>query len=207
MNSSWYYMSPVGMYAYLPCGSYNNYFGYPYYGVNFGYMYGGLPYYYPPPNLVVPIGGGGPTTVVPKPLPHHQSPVVTADHTVAVASNGGLMKVPAFTSVLKTKPTYMTVSRATYTANIQPASLKSSGSSRIEANRFMVATSLPASHAGVSGHSSGAAYRVEASYGAGGSSSHYSGGSSYVGGGYSGGSASHVSAVASSSVSTTASHK
>ena len=48
-GSSWYLMGGVGMYSYVPCnGIFSSPFGYAFYGLDYGMMYGG-PFYYVPP--------------------------------------------------------------------------------------------------------------------------------------------------------------
>ncbi len=192
LGSSWYYMNPVGMYAYVPCDAYAGMFGYPFYGVNYGYQYFGIPYYCPPPGIFKPS-----PKYPPKPLPiHPAAPVVTPERS-------SLIKVPAFVSVLETKPTTMWVSRATYVPNMPGAANQSlsgvygaaSARGGATVNRYMAATSLHGapSQAGRGASSQG--------YGGGGysGSAHYGGGS--AGSSYSGGGSSHVSAVSSSAVS------
>ena len=169
-GSSWYLMNPVSMYAYLPCNGFAGMFGYPFYGVNYGYMYGGIPYYYAPPVLVVK-----PT------VPVTQKPktgVATSDRVVdaaSVKSANGLMKVPAFVSVLNTKPTYLSVSSSSYLGKVSGVSAQSqsAGNGRT-VGRYAGATSLPATRSGFTGG------RAVASYAGGGNSGggmHYSGGS------------------------------
>jgi hypothetical protein len=202
LGSSWYYMNPVSMYAYLPCNGFAGMFGYPFFGVNYGYMYGGIPYYYAPPGIVAN------TPPAPaKPLPAQpKAPVTTSERAVQAASSNGLMKVPAFVSVLNTKPTYMTVSRASYLANIpggEPSSSASNShlagpalsSNRTTTNRYMAATSL-SSAPSVSGHGGGGV-RAGTSYGGSSGGGHYAGGSS-VSPSYSHGSSASYSAGSSS---------
>jgi len=165
MGSTWYWMNSVGMYSYIPCGSYTSPFGYPFFGMNYGYLYDGLPYYYAPPSQV--LGGGGfgygPTGVArlspPAPISHlarSSNPTNTvpavrmaaAPASVANSSaNASYMKIPAFRDVLSTQASEVPVSRAAYLARsgfTQPAtdsaaSLAPAGTSQY---RFLGATSL-----------------------------------------------------------------
>jgi hypothetical protein len=258
-GSSWYFMNPVSMYAYLPCNGFNNFFGYPFFGVNYGYMYGGIPYYYPPP--IIFCGSHGCPQAPPKQQNPNTSlpgkpPVAVSSNGVGLASNAvrmasllsnaaaspaakpanGLMKVPAFTGVTNTQPTFVTVSRASYLANLPqsggdavrspnmnvlgPMSGGQTSNGRpASSNRYMAATSLSASHAAASGSNRGAG----ASFGGGASSggTHYSGGGTvssgrssssggFVGGGGAGGGfsgASRGSSVGSVSSSSGSGHK
>lgn len=63
-NSSWYFMGPVGMYSYLPCGGIlSSPFGYGFYGLNSAYLWNGPGYYVPPFALLSGYGYGyAPTT-------------------------------------------------------------------------------------------------------------------------------------------------
>jgi hypothetical protein len=164
MGSTWYWMNAVGMYSYIPCGSYMSPFGYPFFGMNYGYLYDGLPYYYAPPSQV--LGGGGfgygPTGVArlspPAPITHagrSSSPTKAVPATrMAVAparasssANASYMKIPAFRDVLSTRASEVSVSRAAYLARsgFTPSATDSSttvapaGTSQ---NRFLGATSL-----------------------------------------------------------------
>lgn len=60
-SSSWYLMSSVGMYSYLPCsGMFANPFGAYMLGMNYGYLWNGPNYYVPPMGMIgVPLRGGG----------------------------------------------------------------------------------------------------------------------------------------------------
>ncbi|HXR76951.1 MAG TPA: hypothetical protein VN737_13315 [Bryobacteraceae bacterium] len=59
--SSWYLMSSVGMYSYLPCsGMFANPFGAYMLGLNYGYLWNGPNYYVPPMGMIgMPVRGGG----------------------------------------------------------------------------------------------------------------------------------------------------
>ena len=68
-SSSWYFMGPVGMYSYMPCGGIlTSPFGYGFYGLNAGYLWDGPGYYIPPYALlssyapVAAVGGAGVTS-------------------------------------------------------------------------------------------------------------------------------------------------
>lgn len=63
-TSSWYFMGPVGMYSYMPCGGIlTSPFGYGFYGLNSAYLWDGPGYYIAPYALLsgyAPgVGGGG----------------------------------------------------------------------------------------------------------------------------------------------------
>jgi len=100
-RSSWYYMSPVGMYSYLPCnGMFSSPFGYYFLGLNNGYLWNG-PYYYAPPVgmfAYVPgagrgfVGGGGGVAVGGQKVP---TVPATPGVKPGVAANT-FIKVPVF---------------------------------------------------------------------------------------------------------------
>ena len=172
LGSTWFWMSAVGMYSYIPCGSYMSPFGYPFFGMNYGYLYDGYPYYYAPPYLV--LGGGG-FGYGPNGLwrfsPH--SPNGQVGQRSALSANGGTtqpgtatpasrlvsgssssayaMRIPAFRNALSTSPTMLSVSRASYLANAGLSGAatgnlamisRGSSSAAASANRFQGATSL-----------------------------------------------------------------
>jgi hypothetical protein len=98
--SSWYYMSPVGMYSYLPCsGSFASPFGYYFLGLNNGYLWNG-PYYYAPPVglfAFVPgagagfVGGGGGVQKTPN------VPTTPGVKPGTASAKPGAIRVPVFT--------------------------------------------------------------------------------------------------------------
>lgn len=200
--NSWYFMQPVGMYAYLPCGQFTSAFGFSYFGVNNGFMYAGNPYYYPPPGLIAngfygfgngygngygygyangngvsnySSGGGAPGKHV---KPGTVTPT-TSGKTPAVNAQ---LKVPAYTGVLSTKPTYVSVPQSAYLAHTGPqATMPGMPASHMNNNvqsRYQGASSLSVMHPSVSSnHSNAAAFNPG-------------------GGGYSGGGRVGTSAVA-----------
>jgi hypothetical protein len=155
MGSTWYWMSAVGMYSYIPCGNYMSPFGYPFFGMNNGYLYDGVPYYYAPPGLF--LGGGGfgygPGGIAylppsaPTGLPGHRlrpgaaalAPKLAASPAGAASSStvgsNSFLKIPAFRDVLSTRPAEISVPRAAYLAR---AGFTQSGTE----SRFLSATSL-----------------------------------------------------------------
>jgi hypothetical protein len=222
MGSTWYWMNAVGMYSYIPCGNYMSPFGYPFFGVNNGYLYDGVPYYYAPPGLF--LGGAGfgygPGGIAylppsgPSGLPGHRpKPVAPALSPRSAASPAGaarssaagsnsFLKIPAFRDVLSTRPAEISVSKAAYIAR--------AGSTRPTAeNRFLSATSLHRESASGSTKASATLFGRGSS-----SNSHvaaYSGGGSVralsasAGGGYSGGGPSYAGGGSSGYVPTTTS--
>ncbi|MGA7414202.1 MAG: FecR family protein [Bryobacteraceae bacterium] len=188
-SNSWYYMQPVGMYAYLPCGQYMSAFGYSFFGLNNGFMYTGNPYYYPPPGIIangfasgygygygygngygVSNYSGGTVTPV-KPVKPGTVTTVQGKQTPVNA----MLKVPTYTGVLSSKPTYVSLPQSAYMAHVGPAATGFSGNTNTlhgnaVQNRYMGATSLSVNHSSVS------SYR-------GSSSGSSSGGSGYSGGG------------------------
>jgi hypothetical protein len=167
MGSTWYWMSGVGMYSYIPCGSYVSPFGYPFFGMNYGYLYDGLPYYYAPPGLV--LGGAGfgygPSGIAQLPP---SSPSGSAGHrprpadalstklaaspagaSTSSTASGSFMRIPAFRDVLSTQPDEVSVSRTAYLARAgltQPATGNEATLGAVPSaapqNRFLGATSL-----------------------------------------------------------------
>jgi hypothetical protein len=179
-SNSWYYMQPVGMYAYLPCGQFVSGFGYPFYGLNNGFMYTGNPYYYPPPGIIANgfYGSGfgygygynngyGATNYSGGPVAPVK-PVKPGTVPGKSAPTAAMLKVPTYSGVLSTKPTYMSVPQNAYLAHVGPVAGGSGVNSNAAQSRFLGATSLSVNHSSVS------SYRGS------------SGGSS-SGGGYSGG--------------------
>ena len=162
-SNSWYYMQPVSMYAYLPCGQFTSPFGFSFFGLNNGFMYGGIPYYYPPPGIIANgfgygVGGGYGTTNYATGTGTPIKPVKPGSTTPAVSGVpqplSAKIKVPTYTGVLSTAPSYVTVSKSAYLASVTPASAGSGvgvhpGASQ---NRFMGATSLAATRSGVSAY-------------------------------------------------------
>lgn len=156
MGSTWYWMSAVGMYSYIPCGTYMSPFGYPFFGMNYGYLYDGLPYYFAPPGLLLAGGGFGylpsgvaqlpPSTPSGLPRGHRPKP---ADAALApklagvpagaasspTAGSASFMKIPAFRDVLSTRPAEVSVYRAAYLA-------RTGFTQTATENRFLRATSL-----------------------------------------------------------------
>jgi hypothetical protein len=179
-SNSWYYMQPVGMYAYLPCGQFVSGFGYPFYGLNNGYMYTGNPYYYPPPSLIAngfygngfgPYGYGYGATIAPNGPIVPVKPAKPGTVPSKPALTATMLKVPAYTGVLSSKPTYVSVPQSAYMAHVGPsATTASGGNTNAGQSRYMGATSLGVTHSSV------ASYR-------GGSSGSSSGGGGYSGGG------------------------
>jgi hypothetical protein len=172
-SNSWYFMQPVGMYAYLPCGQFMSPFGYPFFGLNNGFLYTGNPYYYPPPGLIAngygygvsnySSGAGAP--VAPLKPGKSVTPAVPGKPSAANA----MLKVPTYTGVFSSKPSYVSVPQSAYLAHVGPAASGSSAVNNVQ-SRFQGASSLAA------GHTSMSAYR-------GNSGAFASGG----GGGYGGG--------------------
>jgi len=172
MGSTWYWMHAVGMYSYIPCGSYMSPFGYPFFGMNYGYLYDGVPYYFAPPNTY--LGGGGfgygPTGIArslpptggtgsgPGHRPNPQTNAAAAPRFDAIpasvassssATASSLMKLPAFRDVMTTRPTEISVSRAAYLSRAgftEPAAgnvtLVGSVPGAVAQNRFAGATNL-----------------------------------------------------------------
>ncbi len=172
-SNSWYYMQPVGMYAYLPCGQFMSGFGYPFYGLNNGFMYTGNPYYYPPPGIIAngfgygfgQYGGYGATIYPNGPIVPVQPAKPGATTTVPTkpAAVPAMLKVPTYTGVLSTKPTYMSVPQTAYMAHVGPIA-SGSGANAVQ-SRFMAASSLSVNHSSLSssrgssgGSSSGGGY-------------------------------------------------
>jgi len=168
-SNSWYYMQPVGMYAYLPCGQFMSGFGFPFYGLNNGFMYAGNPYYYPPPGIIANgfgygygvVNGYGVSNYSPgtgtaspvKPVkPGSTSPAASGTPQPLSAK----ISVPTYTGVLSTAPSYVTVSKSVYLANVTPASTASGNAARFSAgqNRFLSATSLAVTHSSTSAYHS-----------------------------------------------------
>lgn len=150
MGSTWYWMNAVGMYSYIPCNSYMSPFGYPFFGMNYGYLYDGMPYYYAPPGLV--LGGGGfgygPTGIARSIPPSAGGASGHRPNQPNAAP--AFMKVPAFRDVFSTRPVEVSVSRAAYLAR---AGFTQSGAGAeallsptpaASQNRFLRATSLHA---------------------------------------------------------------
>src|SRR5271165_1899815 len=140
-SNSWYYMQPVGMYAYLPCGQFVSGFGFPFYGLNNGFMYAGNPYYYPPPGIIANGFGygygngygygygsgygvsnysGGTVTPVKPGNPVNPVKPAKPGPVPAVPVNA-MLKVPAYTGVLSSRPSYVSVPQSAYLAHVGPA--------------------------------------------------------------------------------------
>jgi uncharacterized membrane protein YgcG len=178
--NSWYYMQPVGMYAYLPCGQFMSGFGFPFYGLNNGFMYTGNPYYYPPPGIIANgfygygygygYNNGYGSTIYPNgpvvPVRPVKPGTIPAAPTKS-ATVPALLKVPAYTGVLSTKPSYVSVPQSAYLSHVGPTAT-SSGMNTAAQNRYLGATSLSVNHPSLS------SYR--GSSGGSGSSGGYSGG-------------------------------
>jgi len=93
--SSWYLMSSVGMYSYLPCsGMFANPFGGYMLGLNNGYLWNGPNYYVPPMGIIaMPVqGGGGGGGAIAGNLP--KVGVTPGAHPGGVASAAGAPRVP-----------------------------------------------------------------------------------------------------------------
>jgi FecR protein len=177
-SNSWYYMQPVGMYAYLPCGQFTSGFGYPFFGLNNGFMYAGNPYYYPPPGLIANgfygYGNGygygyGNVYGVSNYSPGTSTggkPVKPGTVTPAVPSKtpavNAMLKVPAFTGVTSTKPTYVSVPQTAYLAHAGPAAttpgMSMSHGNNIAQSRYLGATSLSVMHTSASAYHSSSAF-------------------------------------------------